>query len=320
MSMIYSSILDNVGQTPLVQIESEDLENINLFAKLESFNPTGSIKDRAASYLIKKLLEIEEINKNTTLIESSSGNFGLSLTAYSKKYGLKIYCVLDSKVSPLNEILIKKLGATIIKVTKPDLNGNYILNRIKKVEELGKTIPNSYWINQYTNKYNAEAYYYTLGNELCNEIGSIDYIFIAVGSGGTITGVSQKIKEVFPNAKIIAVDIEGSVIFGGLPKKRHIYGMGSSIVPEVLKKAKIDDVVTIDEIFTVEMCHELLERHTIFAGGSSGLVFAATKKYFIGKILNNKPNVVIIFPDGGDKYISTIYNQKWHDNLIKLKK
>jgi len=95
-----------------------------------------------------------------------------------------------------------------------------------------------------------------------------------VGSGGTITGVSQKIKEVFPNAKIIAVDIEGSVIFGGLPKKRHIYGMGSSIVPEVLKKAKIDDVVTIDEIFTVEMCHELLERHTIFAGGSSGLVFA----------------------------------------------
>jgi cysteine synthase A len=320
-NMIYKNILDKVGKTPLVQIKSKDLKNINLFAKIESFNPTGSTKDRAASYLIEKLLKIKEINSETTLIESSSGNFGLSLSAYSKKHGLKFYCVVDSKVLLLNETLIRKFGTTIIKVTEPDSSGNYLSSRIKKVKKLVKTIPNSYWINQYANKYNAEAYHHTLGNELCNELDKIDYIFMAVSSGGTITGVSQKIKEVFPKVKVIAVDIEGSVIFGGLSKKRHIYGMGSSIVPKILKKAEIDDIVVMDEISTVKMCHELLEYHSIFAGGSSGTIFAAIKKYFAEKKIDKKPNVVMVFPDGGDRYINTIYNQEWYNNFIsKFKK
>jgi len=319
-NMIYKSILDKVGNTPLVQVKSEDFKNVNLLAKIESFNPTGSIKDRAASYLIEKLLKTKEINSKTTLIESSSGNFGLSLSAYSKKYGLKFYCVVDSKVLPLNETLIREFGATIIKVTETDSSGNYLLSRIKKVKELVKIIPNSYWVNQYANKYNAEAYHHTLGNELCNELDKIDYVFMAVSSGGTITGVSQKIKDVFPKAKIIAVDIEGSVIFGGLSKKRYIYGMGSSIVPKILKKAEINDIVVMDEISTVKMCHELLERHSIFAGGSSGTVFAAIKKYFAGKKINKKPNVVMIFPDGGDRYVDTIYNQEWYNNFISKHK
>lgn len=314
--MIYNSILDKVGKTPLVEIKSKDLENINLFAKLESYNPTGSVKDRAASYLIEKLLEKGIINKKTTLIESSSGNFGLSLSAYSRKYGLKFCCVIDSKASALSKTLIKELGATIVKVTEPDSNGNYLINRIKKVKKLKKTIPNSYWINQYENRYNAEAYYNTLGSELCGDLNKIDYIFIAVSSGGTITGVSQKIKECFPNVKIIAVDIEGSVIFGGMPKKRHIYGMGSSIVPKIIKRAKIDEVIIMDEISSARNCHELLERHSIFAGGSSGTVFASVKKYFIGKKFKEKPNAVMIFPDRGDRYMNTIYNQNWYSNFI----
>ncbi len=314
--MIYDNILDKVGKTPLVEIKSKDLKNINLFAKLESYNPTGSIKDRAVSYLIEKLLKKEIINKETSLIESSSGNFGLSLSAYSKKHGLKFYCVIDSKTSPLSETLIKKMGAIIVKVTEADENGNYLINRIKKVKELIKDMPNSYWINQYENKYNAEAYCNTLGRELCNDLNKIDYVFIAVSSGGTITGISQKIKECFPNAKIIAVDIEGSVIFGGLPKKRYIYGMGSSIVPKIIKEAKIDEVVTMDEISSVKMCHELLERYSIFAGGSSGTVFAAVKKYFAEKNYSKKPNVVMIFPDRGDRYMTTIYNQIWYDDFI----
>lgn len=318
--MIYNNVLDKVGKTPLIELKSRDLKNINLFAKLESFNPTGSVKDRAAAYLIEKLLKKGIINKKTTLIESSSGNFGLSLSAYSKKYGLKFYCVIDSKASPFSETLISKLGAIIVKVTKTDNNGNYLINRIKKVKELKKAISNSYWINQYENKYNAEAYYNTLGNELCNDINKIDYVFIAVSSGGTITGVSQKIKEFFPCVKIIAVDIEGSVIFGGPPQKRHIYGMGSSIVPKIIKKAKIDEIVIMDEISSIKMCHELLEHHSIFAGGSSGTVFAAVKKYFANKSFKEKPNVIMIFPDRGDRYMDTIYNQEWYNNFINNKK
>ncbi len=303
--------LEGVGNTPMVQLQAPDLEKINFFAKLEFYNPTGSVKDRAASYIIKKLLARKEIDKDTTMIESSSGNFGIALSAYCKKNGLKFIAVVDQCVLPANEILIKSFGAKMIKVNVPDSNGGYLLNRIKKVKELLKESDNSYWVNQYGNPYNAEAYYHTLGNEICRSLENIDYVFIGVSSGGTITGVSNKIKEKFPNAKVIAVDIFGSVVFGHPPHKRYIPGIGSSMVPEILKKAKIDDVVIIDEISTIEMCHELLNKYYIFAGGSSGSAFAAIKKYFAGKKINKKINVVTVFADRGERYVDTVYNEKW---------
>jgi 2,3-diaminopropionate biosynthesis protein SbnA len=308
--------LERVGNTPTAQLQIEELENINLFAKLEFYNPTGSVKDRAASYIIKKLLARKEIDKDTTLIESSSGNFGIALSAYCKKNGLKFIAVVDPCILSINEILIKSFGAKVIKVNVPDCNGGYLLNRIKKVKELEKEIDNSYWVNQYANPYNAETYYHTLGNEICCQMENVDYIFMGVSSGGTITGVSNKIKEKFPNAKVIAVDIFGSVIFGHPPHKRYIPGIGSSMVPEILKKAKIDDVVMIDEVSTIAMCRELLKKHYIFAGGSSGSVFAAIKKYFTGKNLNRKVNVVTVFADRGERYADTVYNEKWCTNFV----
>jgi cysteine synthase A len=313
--MIYKSILEKVGKTPMVKIESKDLENINLYAKLECYNPTGSVKDRAASYIIKKALRLKKINKDTTIIESSSGNFGISLSSYCKKNSLKFYCVVDLHICPINEYLIDTLSTKMIKVTEPDENGGYLLNRIKKVKELQEEIPNSYWVNQYGNPYNAEAYRETLGKEICNELKNIDYVFLGVSSGGTITGVSQKVKKVFPKAKIVAVDIAGSVIFGGKPEKRYIPGIGSSMVPSILKEAKIDEVFTVDEASTTKMCHELLKEHNLFVGGSSGSVFSAVKKYFSGKQFKRKPSVVIILADRGDRYINTVYNKSWCNNF-----
>ncbi len=308
---ILKNNLERVGNTPISQLQVPELKNINLFAKLEFYNPTGSMKDRAASYIIKKLLARKEIDKDTTMIESSSGNFGIALSACCKKSGLKFIAVVDPCILPINEILIKSFGAKVIKVDVPDCNGGYLLNRIKKVKELINEIDNSYWVNQYGNPYNAETYYHTLGNEICWQMENVDYIFMGVSSGGTITGVSNKIKEKFPNAKVIAVDIFGSVIFGHPPHKRYIPGIGSSMVPEILKKAKIDDVVMIDEVSTIAMCHELLKKHYIFAGGSSGSVFAAIKKYFAGRKINKKLNVVTVFADRGERYANTVYNEEW---------
>lgn len=315
--VILTCNLQKVGNTPIVRLQVPGLENIHLFAKLEFYNPTGSVKDRAASYIIKKLLARKEIDKDTTLIESSSGNFGIALSAYCKKNALKFIAVVDPCILPINDILINSFGAKMIKVNVPDSNGGYLLTRIKKVKELINEIDNSYWVNQYANPYNAEAYYHTLGNEICDSLGNIDYIFMGVSSGGTITGVSNKIKEKFPNAKVIAVDILGSVIFGNPPHKRYIPGIGSSMVPEILEKAKIDDVVMVDEVSTIEMCHELLEEHYIFAGGSSGSAFAAIKKYFTGKKINKKLNVVTVFADRGERYVETIYNEEWCRNFKK---
>lgn len=315
--MIYSKILDKLGNTPMVKIESDDLSNIDLYAKLEGYNPMGSVKDRAAVYMLKKGIELGKINKDTVVIESSSGNLGIALSAYCKEFGLKFYCIVDPHISPINEYIIKTLSTKMIKVTESDENGGYLLNRIRKVQELLKEIPNSYWINQYGNPYNPEAYKETIGKEICDDLKNIDYIFLGVSSGGTVTGLSQKIKEVFPKAKVIAVDIVGSVIFGGDPKKRYIPGIGSSIVPTVLKDAKIDEVVTVDEISTIEMCHELLRNHNLFVGGSSGSVFSAVKKYFKDKKLKKKPTVVVVFADKGDRYINTVYNKNWCDSFLQ---
>jgi 2,3-diaminopropionate biosynthesis protein SbnA len=317
LGIIHKCSLENVGNTPIVQLQVPELSSVNIFAKLEFYNPTGSVKDRAASYIIKKLFEKKEIDKDTTLIESSSGNFGIALSAYCKKNDLKFMAVVDPCISPINEFLIKSFGAKVIKVNVPDCNGGYLLTRIKKVNELINEIDNSYWVNQYGNPYNADAYYHSLGNEICDQMENIDYIFMGVSSGGTITGVSNKIKEKFPHARVIAVDIVGSVIFGHPPHKRYIPGIGSSMVPEILKKAKIDDVVMIDDLSTIKMCRELLNKYYIFAGGSSGSTFAAIKKYFTGKKLDRKGNVVTVFADRGERYADTIYNEKWCTNLQK---
>ena len=313
--MIYDSVLHKVGQTPLVQLNPPGLHNINLYAKLEYFNPTGSVKDRAASYMIKRLLELGIINRDTTLIESSSGNFGISLATFCKEYGMKFICVIDPHISPTNEILIQRLSTAVIKVTELDHNGGYLLRRIEKVKELLEKTPNAYWVNQYGNPHNADAYYQTLGEELCNEMDSIEYVFMGVSSGGTITGVSRKIKERYPLSTIVAVDIVGSVIFGGPPKKRYIPGIGAGMVPEILKLARIDEVVYVDESSTISMCHELLDEHSIFAGGSSGSVFSAIHSYFLGKSFDKKPNVVTIFADRGERYVTTIYNDQWYANF-----
>ncbi len=315
--MILENCLEKIGLTPMVKIKLTGFDNINLYAKLEFYNPTGSVKDRAANYIINKLLTKKEIDLNTTLIESSSGNFGIALSAYSKKYGLKFIAVIDPCISPINEMLIRSFGAKVIKVEVPDCKGGYLLSRIKKVRELVVKIENSYWINQYGNPYNAEAYYNTLGNEICEAMERVDYIFLGVSSGGTITGISNRIKDRFPDVRVIAVDIIGSVIFGHPPRKRYIPGIGSSMVPEILKFARIDDLVMVDEITTIEMCYELLKKHCIFAGGSSGSVLAGIKKFFSGKKVDQNTQVVTIFPDRGERYINTVYNKKWVQNFKK---
>lgn len=303
-------ILDFVGNTPLVALEEECFSNVNVYAKLEGYNPTGSVKDRAAQYVLKQLLDSGEINKDTTIIESSSGNFGIALASYCKEYGLKFCAVIDPNVLAINETIIRGLATEVIKVKDRDATGGFLLTRIGVIKEIMATRSNCYWMNQYQNPYVAHAYYETVGNEICDQI-KVDYIFMGVSSGGTITGVSQKVKERYPDAQVIAVDIAGSMVFGNTPKKRYIPGIGSSMRPEIIKQAKIDDVVVIEESDTVEGCNELITKHSLLVGGSSGSVYTAVKTYMEGKKFDKKPNVVCLFADRGDRYANTVYNEQW---------
>lgn len=308
-----NNILNKIGNTPMAFLPITNERNLNVFAKLEFYNPTGSVKDRAACYIINRLLREGTINKETTLIESSSGNFGVALSAYAKHNGLKFICVIDKTTLPVNEMLIRLQGAEVIRITEADAHGGYLLNRIKKIKEILNKTDNIYWVNQYANPLNARAYYNSLGNEICLEAPrqKIDYLFMGISSGGTITGVSQKVKEHYPNAKVIAVDVDGSIIFGGKSRKRFIPGIGSSMKPDIIEYAKIDDVVYVNEEETIHSCRELLENHNLYAGGSSGSVYAGIKKYFENNKVSSSVNIMCVFADRGERYISTIYNDEW---------
>lgn len=314
---MFNNILNRVGNTPIVSLPVVDEPNLNVYAKLEFYNPTGSVKDRAACYIISRLLNEGLIDRNTTLIESSSGNFGVALSAYAKLNGLKFICVIDENTLPVNEMLIRLQGAEVIRITEPDEYGGFLLNRIEKIKEIVATTDNIYWVNQYANPLNARAYYNSLGIEICLEAPrqKVDYLFMGVSSGGTITGVSQKVRENFPEAKIIAVDVEGSIVFGGEAKKRFIPGIGSSMRPDILEFASIDDVIYVNEEETIASCHELLERHNLYAGGSSGSVYSGIKRYFRENKIDYPINVMCVFADSGERYITTIYNNEWGEMI-----
>src|SRR2546427_776075 len=204
---------------------------------------------------------------------------------------------------------------TGVRAEPRDDTGGSLKTRLQKVKELCATIPNAYWTNQYGNLDAVEAHYELTATEICADFDSLDYVFIGVGTAGTIAGVSRRLKEHYPNIRVIAVDTEGSAIFGGAPRKRHIPGIGSSVVPQLLSHAKIDDVVVISERETVQACRELLTTHGLFVGGSSGTAFAAIKRYAARMPAYTHPTVLFLCADRGTPYLDTVFDPTWTTRL-----
>lgn len=306
-------IHNSLKATPVMRL---DFEPINLFAKLEFHNPIGSVKDRPALWILKRAEERGLLGEDSTLIESSSGNFANALAAYSRLLGLSFIPVIDPNITASYELNLRQLCTTVVKVEERDDTGGFLKTRLAKVEELVRTVPGAFWPNQYGNLDAMEAHYRLTGGEICEAFSQLDYIFLGVSTAGTISGVSRRLKERFPSIQVIAVDTVGSIIFGGPPKKRHIPGIGSSITPALIKHAQIDDVVMVPESDAVEGCQELLERYGLFAGGSSGSAYAAVKRYLPRMRRGLKaPNVLFLCADRGTAYLDTIYNHGWSHQL-----
>lgn len=297
--------------TPHLQLA---MKGMNLFAKLEYVNPVGSIKDRAAYWILRRAAERGEICEET-VIESSSGNFAAALAAFTHLVGLRFLPVIDPNISGTYESFLRRLCPTVVKVQDRDDTGGFLKTRLQKVKELCATIPNAYWTNQYGNLDAIEAHYELTATEICADFDSLDYVFIGVSTAGTIAGVSRRLKEHYPNIRVIAVDTEGSAIFGGAPRKRHIPGIGSSIVPQLLSYAKIDDIVLISERDTVQACRELLTSHGLFVGGSSGTAFAAVKRYAARMPAYKHPTVLFLCADRGTPYLDTVFDPTWATRL-----
>lgn len=305
-------MLSLVGNTPLIRLE----EDITYFAKLEGANPFGSMKDRAAAFVIRTLYNDGIIGANTEIVESSSGNFGIALAAVCKIFRLNFTCVIDPMIAPANKRLLEIYGAKMICANQCDENGSYLRNRLSIIREMLSCRNNIYWINQYNNPLMIKAYETTLAEELLTNVGKIDYVFVPVSTCGCIAGISIRLKAANPKIKVIAVDIQGSKIFEDSDIIRHIPGMGAPIQPENLQHALIDQVVVVGESECINECRKLVEQG-ILVGASSGAAVAAIRR--LNCLDNISGNIVAIFPDRGDRYADTIYNDCWlRENEIEV--
>lgn len=296
-------------ETPLVRLEHERL---NLYMKLELSNPNGSVKDRSAYLMLKRAVERGELTSVSTVVESSSGNLAISLAAFCRTLGVPFVPVIDPNINPSTERFLRAACERVEKVAERDETGGFLGNRLLAVRRLRSAIDDAYWPNQYGNGDAADAHADMTGAEICRALDRIDYVFVGVGTGATIAGVSRRVKRYRPDAKVVAVDAAGSAIFGDAPRPRRIPGIGSSIRPPLVEQAQIDDVMIVSEKATVAACHQMLRRHGLFVGGSSGSVYAAIEDYFQDY---RGPPLSVVFPaaDRGTAYTDTIYRPGWLD-------
>jgi N-(2-amino-2-carboxyethyl)-L-glutamate synthase len=311
--MVSASIIECIGGTPLVRLRRLFPDGPEVYAKLELLNPGGSVKDRPARYIIERGIRDGTIAPGATVIESSSGNFGIALAMAARIYELDFVCVVDPRTAPLNLRILDQLGARVEMVTEPDPYGGYLHTRLARVQELLAEIPGAYWIDQYANELNTRCHYDGIGSEVVEALGEqqIDVFVAAVSTTATLMGASRRIRDAWPDVRTIAVDAAGSVIFGTPPAKRDLPGIGSSRRPELLVEEEVDDVVYVDDYDSARGCRELLRGEGILAGGSSGAVIAAVQR--IAPELRKGARVVTLLPDRGERYMDIVYDDAWYE-------
>lgn len=282
----------------------------DVFLKLEGFNVTGSIKVKTAIGLIEDLEERGRAKPNeTVIVESSSGNLGIALSMVCAVKGYRFICVTDSNATRANIRGMQLYGAEVIVIRERDTAGSFLENRIKTVNRLLNSEPNAIWLNQYENIANKQVHAEQTANEIAREFEHVDWIFIGAGTTGTLGGVSERLREVYPNIRVVAVEPKGSVTFGGRPGKRNIPGIGTSVRPRIADLAKPDKVVAIEESRTVEACLAFVQDYHLLVGGSTGTVLTAIQDF--GSEFTRGETIVAISADLGDKYLDTVYDPEW---------
>jgi N-(2-amino-2-carboxyethyl)-L-glutamate synthase len=305
-------ILATVGNTPLVELDVlvPDLD-ARIFAKVERFNPGGSIKDRSAvSMLLGRIRNGELVPGRSVVVESSSGNLAIGLAQICRYFGLRFICVVDRRTTEQNLAILEAYQAQVEVVTEPDPEtGEFLPQRIRRVQELVATIPHAFWPDQYSNPLNPRAHEQTM-EEIHKAVGGpVDYLFCATSTCGTLSGCSRFVRANGLGTTVVAVDAVGSVLFGSERAPRLIPGHGASVRPALLDPAAADRVVHVSDLDCVVACRRLAIREAILAGGSSGATVAALQQ--VRDELPSGATCVLIFPDGGDRYLDTIYSDAW---------
>jgi 2,3-diaminopropionate biosynthesis protein SbnA len=287
----------------------------DIFLKLEGFNITGSIKIKTAMALIDDL-EQQGLARphQTVIVESSSGNLGLALSLVCAVKGYEFICVTDPNANRATIRGIELYGAKVIVVKDRDPVGGFLGSRLKKIDQILQSEPNAVWLNQYANIANRNVHAEQTANEIAREFDKVDWVFVGTGTTGTLAGISERLRHEFPTIKVIAVEPEGSVTFGGAPGKRNIPGIGTSVRPKLADLANPDKVVVVNEQKTVEACHSFVQDYHLLVGGSTGTVLAAVQQ-LVPEFMPGD-TIVAISPDLGEKYLDTVYDPAWVENVI----
>ena len=295
----FESTQDLIGNTPIVKLSHLRLpEGVNLFAKLELYNPGGSVKDRVGRAMIEDAEKKGLLKPGGTIVEGTAGNTGLGIAFAALNRGYRVIFVVPTKFSAEKQTLMRALGADIINTPREE----GMLGAEAKAEELRASIPGAVTLRQFKNMANPRAHYETTGPEIWRDLdGKIDYLVAGAGSGGTYSGVVRYLKEQNPAIRGVLADPVGSTMGGGEHGDYNIEGISNDFVADTMDMSLVDQVVKIDDNDAFAGARELAKREGIFAGSSSGAALSAAKKLIDS---GARGNIVIILPDRGDRYFS----------------
>ena len=302
--MLFQGILDTIGDTPLVKLErSSPKAGVNIYAKLEGHNPTGSLKDRIALYMINAAEESSRLTRDKTILEPTSGNTGISLAMVARVKDYRLLCVLPDIVTPEREQLLRAFGADVVYAEGARSTNDAIFKAQRMLEEE----PDKYYMPyQYGNEANPRAHYETTGVEILRDLPEVDAFVAGLGTGGTLTGVGRRLKEHNPDIKIVsAVPHPGDLVQG-------LRSLEEGFIPPVLDESVLDARIVMDSRSSFAAVKELMENEGIFAGISSGAVIRTAQR--IASRMDSG-NIVALLADGGWKYLSTELWTKEYEQL-----
>ena len=296
----YESMQALIGHTPLVRLGNIVTKpGVNVFAKLELWNPSGSVKDRTGLYMVNDAEQRGLLKAGGTIVEATAGNTGLGIAFAALNRGYRIIFVVPTKFSAEKQALMRALGAEV--VNTPREYG--MLGAVEKAEEIKAGIPGSISLEQFKNQSNPLAHYETTGREIWESLdGKIDYVVAGAGSGGTYTGILRYLKERDPQIRGILADPVGSTMGGGEHSDYNIEGIGNDFIADTMDMSLVDDVIKVTDDEAFENARLLAKTEGIFAGSSSGAAMAAVRK-LTERVSSG--NIVTVFPDRGDRYFST---------------
>ena len=316
-----SSIISQIGNTPLVKLkQASDLTGCNIFGKAEYLNPGESVKDRAALFIIEDAIKRKLISRGGTIVEGTAGNTGIGLALVCKEYDLKLKIVIPNTQSIEKKETLKKLGAELIEVDAVPYSNpkNYIKQSKQIAEDLNKKSKNGvFWANQFDNIINTDAHIKTTAEEIWDQTaGTVDGFTCAVGTGGTLAGVSIGLKDKNKNISIALSDPMGSSLFSHIKNNKLessgnsiTEGIGTARITKNFEKALVDDAFQTDDTEALNIVYELIEKQNIVLGGSSGINIAGAIK--LAKKMGPGKTIVTILCDHGKRYASKIYNKEF---------